>query len=279
MFGYERSEIISAMRTVTDKNDINAIQSALDTVNDTLPEMKYTEATKPEIKDVGCADITKQVSKADDSGTYTGYDWDKTLVRDASYWCSKGSDADKIWVVLDVGKGGIAYVMFLKLNASYAAKSVVVSTADTVESSTWEPLTTIKTKSIEDTAIPLGNGKNKQFIKIQFYGNSTYIGVEFFQVFGKVAGSEASEQQSDGNEEAKTSAEAMREISAAIPCVDSSKVYAGYPVENMYAATSGYYCSADGTDVYLTFDCGQTKISRWHFVCFFFMISVSVDYD
>ena len=269
-FGYERSEIISAMRTVTDKNDINAIQSALDSSNDVLPEMKYTEPTKKQLKDIGCADITRKATMVNDSGTYAGYEWDKAYARDTGYWCSKDTEKGSVWVVIDVGKGGVAYVMFLKYSSSYAAKSVAISTADTPDASAWTPLGTVKTPSTtEDNPIPLGKGKNKQFIKIQFLENGTYIGVEYFQVYGKIGGSASGAPSGDGKGKGPAvAAKAMREISAAIPCVDHSKVYDGYPITNMYQAGSGYYCSYDGNNVYLTFDCGKTKISQWQFVCF-----------
>ena len=237
--------------------------------------MKYTESTKKQLKDIGISDITRKTAMVNDSGTSTGYSWDKTYKKDSRSWRSRDRAKNKAWVVIDVGKGGVAYVMFLKYSSSYPVKSVAISTADTPDASKWKSITTVETPSTtEDNAIPLGkNGKNKRFIKIQFLENDSFVDVEFFQVYGKIGDlatetpTRDSKATSDGK--APDTVNGMSEISQGIPCVDSSKVYDGYPIENMYKSGSGrYYCSANKRNVYLTFDCGTTKISQWQFVCF-----------
>eukprot|EP01084_Bolivina_argentea_P174839 302830_1 len=53
------------------------------------------------------------------------------------------------------------------------------------------------------------------------------------------------------------------EIRDDIKCIDNSKTYDGYPLDNMYITDSNYWCSEDGNDVYLTFDTKNAKISTW----------------
>ena len=66
------------------------------------------------------------------------------------------------------------------------------------------------------------------------------------------------------------------DLSEGIKCIDSSASYKGYPIENMYnlgTANENYWCSLDDKEVYLTFDCGEIKISQFHMVCIIYYLS------
>ena len=61
--------------------------------------------------------------------------------------------------------------------------------------------------------------------------------------------------------------ESFESIVDNLRCIDSSETYGGYPIENMFASNSDYWCSASAQNVYLVFDCKNSKISTWQMVC------------
>merc|ERR1712228_1062957 len=73
---------------------------------------------------------------------------------------------------------------------------------------------------------------------------------------------DAKEKEELAHKVAKIS-KAYKPIADNLRCIDSSKTYSGYPIENMFADNSDYWCSQDAENVFLIFDCKNSKVSTW----------------
>eukprot|EP01083_Nonionella_stella_P278136 945736_1 len=241
-FGYDRSEIIKAIQITTDKNDINAIQSVLDSSqNAIIPEI--TNESDPLV------DISHQC-EIETSGTETFHGtWKDALIPNRQYWCSKGKP---IHVTIDVGQGGKVYVIALQFKA--AAETIKVLTAATNDGERWEELQTVKVNETEDNVIAMGKQPNNQrFVRLLMTTARSEVKISFFQVYGIMGVIP------------QTQSIAYQDITAGITCIDTDKTF-GHPVSNMYCDDSSYWASTLGNDGWMLFDCRNIKISLWQMV-------------
>jgi len=135
----------------------------------------------------------------------------------------------------------------------YDCGKVTFSTSDS-KSGPWKTL--VSGKPTDN--IDLGK-KNQRYIRLEFDEvDSGYVGVQQVQV-RIVEGDEAPKPEPT---------KSYQEVADKVRCVDNSKTYDGYPLENMYNDSSDYWCSESGDDVFLTFDCGTNaaKIAQWQMV-------------
>eukprot|EP01084_Bolivina_argentea_P163317 284137_1 len=280
-FNYARSDIIKAMDSIDDKNNINAITAFIDEKNSKLPqelEMKY-ETKTIQRKGVGIENITKQCKLVEDSGNFSDqYLWSNTIKNDDSWWASK--DAKNVYIILDCGKNTEISAIFIQFTPDRSAESINILFSDTFNAkpSDWKLFKTIKTKQDKINAIGFGNSTYKQFIKIEFFitdegdgaestqqshfCNPKPIGIRYLQIYGFIP----NKNDILNTEYINREIERFENITKEITCISYSKTDKYSSMSGMYDldSNSGDWWHCRDVDIYfMIMDTKNYNVHRW----------------